>query len=187
MMMTHKLRIAVNKGCVNKTNPNLVADGWKNIEKDIYWLEQWVKAGYGWSATHFADRYRLSDNCRGSNVVVIDIDGDTTLEKFWDCDTVKQWCLATYTTSSHTETEHRFRALFRCEIQLDSLAQHRAAYWLVVNRITQELGLESLKDNAGQKPERELQVEEIKTKARRARGIPRRGICKRKQEIQECR
>jgi predicted P-loop ATPase len=152
--MTHKLRIAVNKGCVNKTNPNLVADGWKNIEQDINWLQQWVTAGFGWCATHFADRYRRSENCRGSNVVVIDIDGDTTLDKFWECDTVKQWCLATYTSASHSDNEHRFRALFRCEIQLDTVALHRSAYWLVVNRITQELGLESLQDNCGQKPER---------------------------------
>lgn len=152
--MTMKLRLAVNKGCVNKTNPNSVASGWLNIEEDIYWLERWVTAGFGWCATHFADRYRLSENSRGSNLVVIDIDGDTTLEKFWECDTVKQWCACTYTSASHTPEEHRFRALFPCEIELTAVSQHRAAYWLVVNRLLVELGLESLKDNCGQKPER---------------------------------
>ena len=152
--MTMKLRLAVNKGCVNKTNPNSVASGWLNIEEDIHWLERWVTEGFGWCATHFADRYRLSENSRGSNLVVIDIDGDTTLEKFWECDTVKQWCACTYTSASHTPEEHRFRALFPCEIQLTTVSQHRAAYWLVVNRLLVELGLDSLKDNCGQKPER---------------------------------
>ena len=103
--MTMKLRLAVNKGCVNKANPNSVASGWLNIEEDIHWLERWVTEGFGWCATHFADRYRLSENSRGSNLVVIDIDGDTTLEKFWECDTVKQWCACTYTSASHTPEE----------------------------------------------------------------------------------
>lgn len=77
-----KLRISVNDGCVNKTNPEQVAEGWINIEEPIHWLEKWVKAGYGWCATHFADRYRLAVNCRGSNLIVADIDGDTTLARF---------------------------------------------------------------------------------------------------------
>ena len=72
-----KLKIAVNKNCVNKTNAHKVAQGWLNINEDLAWLQGWVTAGYGWCATHFVDRYRLADNSRGSNVVVIDIDGDT--------------------------------------------------------------------------------------------------------------
>ena len=48
-----KLKIAVNKNCKNKTNPQKVAKGWLNIYEDVEWLEGWVKAGYGWTATHF--------------------------------------------------------------------------------------------------------------------------------------
>ena len=77
-----KLKIAVNKGCKNKENPNVV-DGWKNVYVSIDWLMGWVGAGYGWCATHFADRYRKSENVDGSNMIVIDIDGDCTLEEFW--------------------------------------------------------------------------------------------------------
>ena len=144
----------MNKRCKNKTNPQKVAKGWSNIFEEASWLEGWVKAGYGWAATHFANRHRLSENSCGSNLIVIDIDGDTTLARFWQTDTARQWCLATYTSSSHTEQEHRFRALFPLERELQTVSEHRGAYWLVVNRLLADLGFDRLKDNCGQKPER---------------------------------
>ena len=146
--------MAVNKGCKNKENPNVV-DGWKNVYVSIEWLMGWVGAGYGWCATHFADRYRKSENVDGSNMIVIDIDGDCTLEEFWATATAQDWCAATYTSASHTEEEHRFRAIFPFEnFTAASVGKHKGAYWLVVNRLLQELGLEKLKDNCGQKAER---------------------------------
>ena len=113
-----------------------------------------MNSGYGWCATHFCDRYRKSENSAGSNLIVIDIDGDCTLNQFWATDTAKNWCIATYTSASHTKKENRFRALFPLETELESIAQHRGAYWLIVNRLLADLGLEKLKDNCGQKPER---------------------------------
>ena len=80
-------------------------------------------------------RHRLTENSCGSNVIVIDIDGDTTLARFWQTDTARNWCLATYTSSSHTEEEHRFRALFPLERELQTVSEHRGAYWLIVNRL----------------------------------------------------
>ena len=149
-----KLKLSVHKSCRNKANPQKVAKGWSNIYEDITWLLGWVQAGYGWTATHFVDRHRKAENASGSNLIVIDFDGDTTLEKFWDTQTAKDWCLATYTSSSHTPAEHRFRALFPLELDLKTASQHRGAYWLIVNRLLQELGIDELKDNCGQKPER---------------------------------
>ena len=149
-----KLKIAVHKRCKNKQSPEKVARGWSNIYEPLTWLEGWVKAGYGWCATHFVDRHRKGDNATGSNVIVIDIDGDCTLDHFWTSDTVKQWCACTYTSASHTDKEHRFRAVFPLERELVSTPQHRGAYWLIVNRILAELELTELADNCGQKPER---------------------------------
>ena len=149
-----KLKLSVHKSCKNKANPQKVARGWSNIYEDITWLLGWVQHGYGWTATHFVDKHRKAENACGSNLVVIDFDGDTTLDKFWDTQTAKDWCIATYTSSSHTLAEHRFRALFPLGRELDTSAEHRGAYWLVVNRLLQELGLTELKDNCGQKPER---------------------------------
>ena len=147
-----KIKIAVNKQCKNKsTQP---AYDWQNIYETLDWLKGWVQAGYGWTATHFVDRHRRADNACGSNIIVIDFDGDTTLEKFWATDTAKQWCALTYTSSSHTKREHRFRAIFPLEIELKSAGQHKGAYWLIVNRLLQELQLAELKDNCGQKRER---------------------------------
>lgn len=147
-----KLRIAVHKSCKNKqTKP---AHDWQNIEESLDWLLGWVANGYGWCATHFRSRHRKAENSAGSNMVVIDIDGDTTLARFWSTDTARQWCAATYTSASHSEQEHRFRALFPLSKQLHSIAEHRGAYWLIVNRLLADLSVEALSDNCGQKPER---------------------------------
>lgn len=148
------MKISVNRKCLNKQNPQKVASGWLNIHEDIQWLEGWVKSGYGWCATHFEDRYRLTTNSRGSNVIVLDIDGDTTLDAFWATHTARSWCAATYTSSSHSSTSHRFRALFPLSLEMVSIGQHKGAYWLIVDRLLQDLGLEKLEDNCGQKPER---------------------------------
>ena len=147
-----KLRISVNKSCKNKESQP--AYDWLNINESLEWLQGWVSAGYGWCATHFVDRHRRQDNAAGSNVVVIDFDGDTTLGRFWHMQTARDWCVATYTSSSHTEQCHRFRAIFPLAIDLQTAAQHKGAYWLVVNRLLADLGLESLEDNCGQKRER---------------------------------
>ena len=147
-----KLKIAVNKACKNKQSQP--ARDWLNIVEDLDWLLGWVAKGYGWTATHFRGRHRKAENATGSNMVVIDFDGDTTLGRFWQTTTARTWCAATYTSSSHTEQEHRFRALFPLSIELHSTAQHRGAYWLIVNRLLAELELPELADNCGQKPER---------------------------------
>ena len=149
-----KIKIAVHKNCKNKTNPQKVAKGWSNIVEDLNWLEGWVRAGYGWCSTHFHQRHRKSENASGSNMIVVDIDGDTTLDAFWATDTAKAWCAATYTSASHSPEEHRFRALFPLEIPLTTISQHKGAYWLVADRLVGELELTALKDNCGQKPER---------------------------------
>jgi len=147
-----KLRIAVHKSCKNKQSKP--ARDWQNILEDLDWLLGWVQNGYGWCATHFQARHRKADNSAGSNMVVIDFDGDTTLARFWSTDTARHWCAATYTSASHSETEHRFRALFPLGKELNSTAEHKGAYWLIVNRLLAELELNELADNCGQKPER---------------------------------
>ena len=147
-----KLKIAVHKSCKNKqTQP---AHDWLNINESLEWLQGWVSAGYGWCATHFVDRHRRADNATGSNLIVVDIDGDTTLGRFWQTDTARNWCVATYTSASHTEQENRFRALFPLERLLSSASEHKGAYWLVVNRLLADLGFDTIKDNCGQKRER---------------------------------
>lgn len=152
-----KLKIAVNKRCINKTDPNKATEGWKHHDVPLSWLENWVTQGYGWCACWFIDRYRKEENTcwkAGTNLVVLDIDGDTTLEKFWATNAAKNWCAATYTSTSHSENEHRFRALFPLEKNLHTLAEHKGAYQLIIDQLLPDLGLEKLADNCGRKPER---------------------------------
>ena len=96
-----KLIISVNKQCKNKESQP--AHGWLNINESLQWLQGWVSAGYGWCATHFVhEHHRRADNARNSSCIVVDVDGDCTLEQFWNTDTAKSWCAATYTSASHT-------------------------------------------------------------------------------------
>ena len=148
------MKVSVNKSCLNKQNPQLVAKGWKNVFVDLDWLLKWVASGYGWSATHFIDRHRKAENVDGSNMIVLDFDGDTSLANFWATHTAKTWCAATYTSASHTPAMNRFRAIFPLERELHSAAEHKGAYWLIVNRLLADLGLDKLADNCGQKAER---------------------------------
>ena len=85
------------------------------------------------------------------NMVVIDFDGDTTLANFWATNTAQQWCAATYTSASHTESEHQVPCYVPTEKELLSTAEHKGAYWLIVNRLLAELELNELADNCGQK------------------------------------
>ena len=147
-----KLRVSIHQETQNKeTKP---AHGWSPQAATLQFLMKWVAAGHAWCATHFTHRHRLAENARGSNLVVVDVDGDTTLDDFWNTPTALSWCAATYTSFSHTDEAHRFRALFPLGHELNSAAQHKAAYFLVANRLMADLGLESWNDHCGQKPER---------------------------------
>ena len=147
-----KLRVSIHQEMMNKeAKPS---QGWSPQLAELKFLMKWVAAGHGWCATHFVGRHRLAENARGSNVVVVDIDGDTNLLDFWNAPTALSWCAATYTSCSHTEESHRFRALFPLGLELQSTAQHKAAYHFIVSRLLADLGIERLKDNCGEKPER---------------------------------
>ena len=147
-----QLRVSIHQEMMNKeAKPS---QGWSPQLAELNFLMKWVAAGHGWCATHFVGRHRLAENARGSNVVVVDIDGDTTLLDFWNAPTALSWCAATYTSCSHTEESHRFRALFPLGLELQTTAQHKAAYHFIVSRLLADLGIERLKDNCGEKPER---------------------------------
>ena len=82
------VKISVHKQTHNKEHKP--AAGWLNIDESLEWLKGWTCAGHAWCATHFVGRHRLAENARGSGLVVVDIDGDCTLEQFWAAETVKQ-------------------------------------------------------------------------------------------------
>jgi hypothetical protein len=122
---------------------------YQNAELLIDELVAHVQAGKAWAGCHFEGGKRNASNAGASNLIVLDIDGDTSLEDFWAISFVERHCLLTYTSCSHNpDGEHRFRALFCCE-QHDQPGLHQAIYRQVVDSI----GF-TPKDAAGEKPER---------------------------------
>ena len=149
------LQVALNPNCKNKESPEAIASGWLNVECDLEYLLEWAaNKGLCWAATHFADQYRSAANARGSNLIAVDIDGDCTLEAFWSTEIAQQHCQATYTSCSHTNEQHRFRAIFVLEERAETSAEHASAYHVLALKLTSELKLPGLKDNSGAKPER---------------------------------
>ena len=90
-----------------------------------------------------SNRHRKADNAAGSNMVVIDIDGDTTLARFWQTDTARRWCAA---ATPAPVTLKKSTASVPCFHWAKSAttAEHRGAYWLIVNRLLAELELTEL-------------------------------------------
>ena len=94
----------------------------------------------------------IADNARGSNQLPLIL----TVTLRWlasGADTARQWCAGTYTSSSHSEQEHRFRALF----PQNPTGLYPAAPWCLLvdcRSSVAELGIDKLEDNSGQKPER---------------------------------
>lgn len=124
------------------------AGRWENRDLTALDLAEVITAGHSWVGCHLSEGRRDQDHAGTCNLLVLDIDGDLTLEAFWANPLVRRHCLFTATSCSHSDAEHRFRAVFRCD-EHDDPDLHRALYhqWL------ERLGLR-LKDNSGEKSER---------------------------------
>jgi KaiC/GvpD/RAD55 family RecA-like ATPase len=146
--------VSLHHGHRNKTPSEtfgIVENGspWQNAELPIDALIEHVLAGKAWTACQLAAGKRNASNAGASNLIVLDIDGDLSLDAFWAGSFAARHCLLTYTSCSHNpDGEHRFRALFPCE-QHDDLQLHRAIY----QQLIAALGF-APKDASGEKPER---------------------------------
>lgn len=146
--------VSLHHGHRNKTPSEtfgIVENGspWQNAELPIDALIEHVLAGKAWTACQLAAGKRNASNAGASNLIVLDIDGDLSLDDFWAGSFAARHCLLTYTSCSHNpDGEHRFRALFPCE-QHDDLALHGAIYKQLIGA----LGF-APKDASGEKPER---------------------------------
>lgn len=147
--------VATHAGHHNKSPKDHLE--WAAINASAPWLDQqlsplelaeWIQSGKAWTACHLGGRSHSEDHVVASNLIVLDIDGDLTLETFWAIPAVQRHCLFTATSCSHTQQEHRFRALFAVDSH-EEVDLHGAIYDLWIER----LGIQ-LKDNCGRKPER---------------------------------
>lgn len=107
------------------------------------------------------DGGRSNDNCIASNLIILDVDGDMTLDEFWAIPFAQRHCAFTYTSCSHlsdtkqqergSRTNHSFRALFPAE-RLDlTTPEGQALYAERYHLLVERLGI-SLKDNSPAKP-----------------------------------
>jgi DNA polymerase III delta prime subunit len=146
--------VSLHSGHYNKTPPDRwglveASHPWKAAELPVDALLEHILAGRAWLACQLHGGKRNEDNAGPSNLIVLDIDGDLTLDLFWANPFAARHCLLTYTSCSHSPGgEHRFRALFPCE-QHEGGDLHRSIY----RQVLDALGL-ALKDDSGAKPER---------------------------------
>ena len=108
---------------------------WRTValSRDELWAE--IKAGRAWAGCELEGGKRSESTAVSSNSIVLDIDGDQTLEEFWSNPWVARHCLFTYTTTSHDSNgEHRFRAIFQVESHC-GFDLHRAFYQTVVDKL----------------------------------------------------
>lgn len=78
--------------------------------------------GLHWVGHHLLNGHRKEENCiPGFNLVVLDVDGDTTLNTVRAC--LKDYKYLLYTTKRHTDEENRFRILLPINytLKLDAL------------------------------------------------------------------
>ena len=149
-MVEFRAAVATHRAHHNKTGnfPAEKATPWLNQELTPLELVDWISTGHAWLACHLIDGVRREESAGSSDLIVLDIDGDLSLDAFWAIGSAARHCLFTATSCSHSESEHRFRAVFRCE-RHDDPRLHKAIY----HQLLAALGLK-LKDNSGEKPER---------------------------------
>ena len=104
---------------------------------------------------------RSNENCSASNLIILDVDGDLTLEEFWAIPFAQRHCAFTYTSCSHlsdakqqergSRTNHSFRALFPAERVDLTTPEGQALYAERYHLLVERLGI-SLKDSSPAKP-----------------------------------
>lgn len=159
----HRNKQFANNGTIVGTidgRPDRLDDGYATTPVPPERLLSHIQHGGAWvgctlgSHPQGKDGWRHSDVAGNANLLVLDFDGDYSLDDFWAKPFNQRHCLFTYTTCSHQkidekhpEAQDRFRALYLCEEHESEL--HPYLY----NELLLQLDYK-LKDNSGEKPER---------------------------------
>ena len=147
--------VSLHHGMHNKTGASLSGSGYYAAKLSACELLDHILAGKAWVGCMLESGHRCEEAAGPSNLIVLDIDGDITLEEFWAKPFVERHCLVTVTSCSHLqvtdknpEAKERVRAVFTCDEHSD-IPLHAAIYHLMLSL----MGL-TLADNSGEKPER---------------------------------
>ena len=175
-----KVWVSVHDGFHNKTRPRRPKqsrdDGWLSGELSFDGLIAHISLGHAWTACelgpadpqahdlsetseHQGGAWRHESTADRWNLIVLDVDGDLSLEEFWSKPLVQRHCLCTYTTCSHskstggdTQGPDRYRAIFQADA-VYSEQQDPGLHHGLYHQWLDHLGLE-LTDNSGEKAER---------------------------------
>jgi Origin of replication binding protein len=113
--MSKKLRFSVNPNLIDKNPPPnklSMSHGFKPIEDTIEALADIISTE-GWAFSfQFSIEHRAIHNFLATDILSVDIDGGTTIDKTLKNPLVEQFCSLIYTTVSHTADNHRFRMVF---------------------------------------------------------------------------
>ncbi len=107
-------KIGLNRQFLGKPDKSAAinyAVGWEPSEVTEPDLIAHIRQGSALTA-HFRDGYRKTANFICSDFVAADFDGNMTLEEAEALPLIRRHCAFLYTTPSHTDEHHRFRAVF---------------------------------------------------------------------------
>ena len=141
----HKVKVAINRSWKDKAihfDDNIpdehpdwerqgnISQNWINVEVDLQHLFDNIHRGYAVNG-HLLTKdgeyviddpvgYRAEQNFVVSNVVLVDIDHGMTLAEALSHPFYQSYGTGAYTTSSHTEEDHRFRLVFRTQEEINN-------------------------------------------------------------------
>ena len=157
--------VSLHSGHHNKT-PNAdfarveASSPWTPAELPLDALIDHISSGKAF-VNALLDGGRSNDNCTASSLIILDVDGDLTLDELWAIPFAQRHCAFTYTSCSHlsdtkqqergSRTNHSFRALFPAERVDLSTAEGQALYAERYHLLLERLGI-TLKDSSPAKP-----------------------------------
>ena len=146
-ILKRSLKVAINPKLINRNESNesrLYSNGWINVELTPTELAAEIDKGIAYCAQ--VSGKRCSDNFLCSDVLSVDMDGTCTIDEAMANPIVQKYLTIFYTTTRHTEKEHRFRLIFALPRTIYSAKEMRSA--------TRSLSLRLSGDSAATDPAR---------------------------------
>ena len=119
------VHVAVNTLIINKNqNKQNLGQNWINYKIPLSELADGIKAGFAYCSKMKA-MPRNKTNFWACNIVSIDVDEDLRIDVALNDPFSQKHLTMFYTTSSHTEQEHRFRLVFKLPRVIESAEEFR--------------------------------------------------------------
>ena len=110
-----KIKLSVNKKIINKNKIQKYMgylDGYYRLSVNDF-VNKVIKKGYSWTGGKFKNNHRHKKNFIQSEIIGIDVDEGTQLNKIFNDKFTQENALLLYTSTSHSKSNHRFRIVFK--------------------------------------------------------------------------